>query len=306
MTVYPTRHYLIVVIVSCIVSCIVGVLSASAQDVAVTAEPTAAPQECSECHLDVVAQWQTGTHITAFHTADFQAGWTAAERGGMCLSCHTTGYTPYNETYRHEGVTCTACHGLTPASHPAEPVAADPGVQVCADCHPSTVREWEQSEHWANDLTCATCHEPHTQRLRFETADALCRDCHTEPLTDYAHTSHPDNACVDCHWYGGFDSSVHLQTGAILSSGHDGRAELRTCLDCHRESETLVSFVQTTSTTRLAIAAPVTAPPPPTVQAVHPLLAGLLVGLGFGCAAVFVLHALRPARKRDTTAAVEK
>ncbi len=207
-----------------------GVGIAAAQES--TPEPTP-PADCAECHLDVVSTWQNSTHAQAYHDAEFQTAWQTQKSDSACLSCHTTGFAARTGAYEQPGVTCSACHGQTPTNHPPEPVAVDPGVNICADCHPMTFNEWEVSLHGEQQLACTTCHSPHDQKLRFETSNALCLNCHDEARTDYAHSSHPEQLCVECHWYRSLDETTHIMTGELLPTGHDSQVETRTCVDCH-------------------------------------------------------------------------
>lgn len=208
----------------------IGVGAAAAQEA--TPPPTPVPN-CAECHLDVVAAWQDSTHAQAYHDPEFQAAWQEQKSDPQCLACHTTGFAVRTGGYDQPGVTCGACHGDTPVNHPPEPVAIDPGVQVCADCHQTTFDEWETSLHGEQQLACTTCHTPHDQHLRFETSNALCLNCHDETRDDYGHVSHPDQLCTECHWYRSLDSTQHILTGNLMPTGHDSLVETRTCLDCH-------------------------------------------------------------------------
>jgi predicted CXXCH cytochrome family protein len=208
-----------------------GTATVAAQESTPSPEP---PRDCAECHLDVVSEWQDSIHAQAYHDTVFQSAW---QQGGQssaeCLSCHTTGFVPRTGEFDQPGVTCAACHGVTPAEHPPDPVLVDPGVRVCADCHTTTFTEWEHSLHGEQQLACTTCHTPHNQALRFETADALCLNCHDEARDDYAHITHTEQACVDCHWYRAAGETEHIMTGNLMPTGHDNRVETRTCVDCH-------------------------------------------------------------------------
>jgi len=62
----------------------------------------------------------------------------------------------------------------TPANHPQEPVAVDPGVETCATCHATTVTEWEQSKHGEQQLACTTCHQPIPRLSVLNTVKELC------------------------------------------------------------------------------------------------------------------------------------
>ncbi len=198
--------------------------------------PRQAPESCATCHVDIVADWQEGTHAKAFSDPIFQESWQGQGSDIECLACHTTGYVPRTGEYTHEGVTCEACHGQTPENHPAEPVAIDPGVETCAGCHPTTVTEWEQSKHGEQQLACTTCHNPHPQQLRFDTPEALCLNCHDEDARDdYAHLVHASQSCVDCHWHHAeaADLLAHYASGAMFPTGHTAEVQTRACVDCH-------------------------------------------------------------------------
>lgn len=213
-------------------------------------EATTAPQACSECHLDVVSAWESGMHAQAYTDPVFQEVWQ--QQGGSdpaCLACHTTGYNPRTQAYAHEGVTCEACHGLTPANHPDEPVSINPGPQVCETCHATTVTEWEHSAHGEQQLACTSCHNPHPQQLLFDNDSvALCLNCHEEPRDDYAHLAHPEQLCTDCHWHRAKpeDLLAHFTSGALFPTGHTAVVETVACVTCHAdlaaEEGTLVSL----------------------------------------------------------------
>jgi hypothetical protein len=196
------------------------------------------PESCAECHLDIVAAWEGGTHAQAYSDPIFQSAWQEQANALECLECHTTGFVARTGEYEHEGVTCEACHGQTPAEHPESPVSIDPGVEICADCHTTTFTEWEESEHGNQQLACTTCHQPHPQQLRFEEANMLCLNCHDEEARDdYAHLTHTDQECVDCHWFHAdlADLQEHYMSGNLFPTGHAGKVETQSCVSCHEE-----------------------------------------------------------------------
>lgn len=215
--------------------------------------PTPVPQACAECHLDVVAAWETGMHAQAYVDPIFQDAWQQGGSDPACLVCHTTGYNPRTQTYAHEGVICEACHGQTPANHPDEPAMTSPGPDVCETCHATTVTEWEHSAHGEQQLACTSCHNPHPQQLLFENDSvALCLNCHNdEPRDDYAHLAHPDQLCTDCHWHRAKteDLLAHYASGALFPTGHTAAVETVACVTCHAElaaeEGTLVSLEDT-------------------------------------------------------------
>ena len=206
-----------------------GAWPALAQEATPPPEPAA---DCGECHLDIVVAWQDSPHALASTSPEFLQYWLEQGEDRTCLSCHTTGFAPRTGDYAHEGVTCAACHGDTPANHPPEPVAIDPGTTACESCHETTFAEWETSAHGEQQLACTTCHAPHPQSLRFETADALCLNCHTEDRDDFAHVTHVEQQCVDCHWY-------HNE-GKHEATGHDNVVETSTCVDCHAKEQSVL------------------------------------------------------------------
>lgn len=221
--------------------------------------PTPIPQACSECHLDVVSAWETGMHAQAYRDPIFQDAWRSQGNDPACLACHTTGYNPRTQTYAHEGVSCEACHGVTPANHPDEPAMTSPGPAVCEQCHATTVTEWEHSAHGEQQLACTSCHNPHPQQLLFENDSvALCLNCHEEPRDDYAHLSHPDQLCTDCHMHRAKteDLLAHYDSGAQFPTGHEATVLTVACVSCHEElaaeEGTLVSLDQTVAEMGLA------------------------------------------------------
>lgn len=221
------------------VCCFFVGIQASAQDTPPAETPyttEAYVQGCEECHIDVVADWQDSDHAMTFHTEAFQSA-IADGADDSCYACHTTGYTAFNGEYHYEGITCEACHGLTPENHPDEPISVEPGLNICADCHATTYHEWEMSAHGNAEMPCTSCHNPHEQALRFGNAEALCLNCHgDEERTDYVHVSHETEDCVSCHWHKGmFDAETHLVTGELFPSGHEAQVETVSCIECHSE-----------------------------------------------------------------------
>lgn len=205
-----------------------------------------APQSCQNCHVDVVAQWQSGSHAKAYSDTVFQDAWQKANKDPKCLACHTTGFVASTGQYTHEGVTCEACHGQTPANHPQQPVAIDPGVETCAGCHATTYAEWQQSKHGEQQLACTTCHQPHPQTLRFANPKDLCLNCHNEARTDYVHLTHADQQCVDCHWFhsSAQDLAAHGVSGNLFPTGHTTKVETQACVNCHEQTTTSTAVQQ--------------------------------------------------------------
>jgi len=200
---------------------------------------TPVPRLCAECHVEVAAAWETSMHAQAFVDPVFQDYWQKAGSDPACLACHTTGYDPRTGTYAREGVTCEACHGPTPPDHPGQPVMISPGPAVCERCHPTTVAEWQHSAHGAQQIACATCHNPHPHQLRFsDDSVALCLNCHEQPpRNDYVHLTHPEPLCTDCHWFRPKrdDLLAHFVSGALFPTGHTAVVETAACVTCHAD-----------------------------------------------------------------------
>lgn len=270
-------------------------------------KPSADPdyQTCAECHIDVVADWQDSIHATTYHSPAFQDA-IADGADSSCLECHTTCYSPVTGEVGAEGVTCEACHGTTPENHPEEPVPVLNGVDVCAECHLTTYHEWEISPHGVEDMPCTTCHNPHPQQIRFETTNELCLNCHGEDvLTGFAHETHVENACTDCHWHRGeFDTDAHIATGVLSPTGHEGDVETLACTSCHENTEEYLASredgVEVAMASRVEVAeleAEIN-----TVRAqgenssaVH-LIQGIVVGIALGGILIILIARLRPGR----------
>lgn len=275
-----------------------------------TEEAETYEQGCAECHIDVVLDWEGGPHAMSFSSPEFQSVW--GEGGDdSCLACHTTGFVARTGEYTHEAITCEACHGATPANHPDEPFVVSDNPEMCADCHTTTFNEWEVSPHGAADLgmPCSTCHNPHPQQIRFDSNNALCLNCHeTDERTDYAHVTHVEQACTDCHWHRGeFDAETHYVTGELMPSGHEGNVETVACIDCHENQDE--DFVvdaenQATTLTTLVELQELQAE----VESIRAqgentsavrLIQGIVVGLAFGGVLMFGAVRLRPGRVKE-------
>lgn len=224
---------------------LIGILMLAAVTVgaAQAQEPTDTPNEptaetsntCVKCHADLGDHWSSSTHANAYSDPVFQAQWEEANQDPDCLDCHTTGYSPATETYDAEGVTCVACHGEVPDSHPKEPVDATLANESCASCHTVTKAELRASQHEVVGLECTSCHTPHDNGLRRETENEQCLSCHGLDLEGFiAHETHIANdvSCRDCHGYSRPESIVAGADGQA-PTGHDFQVAVTACVDCH-------------------------------------------------------------------------
>lgn len=163
---------------------------------------------CLDCHGQ---ETEAGERV--FHIANLEESELLTDTA--CYDCHVTGYTQ---------------------------LAPDPGVftvdvETCTECHASTVAEWERSMHGEQQLGCNACHYPHQNRLRFETTEALCLNCHDDDRDSYIHIQHVEQSCDNCHIYRGGDRTLHILADVSLPTGHDNQVDMVACLDCHESLE---------------------------------------------------------------------
>lgn len=203
-----------------------------AQSGAVAPVGEAAPaNDCSECHAGLQAMWEKSAHGQAVADPLFQEAWEVQGQPPQCLLCHTTGYDPNTGTWQADGVTCAACHESVPADHPLYPASMSRASDRCAKCHSDTYFEWQASRHGQSDLTCVSCHSPHSTELKAADTSTLCSTCHGTRVATFAHTNHAAEGltCADCHIG---------QTGDVMGSGHGSHdhtfdVNLATCNQCH-------------------------------------------------------------------------
>jgi hypothetical protein len=239
----------------------------------------------------------------------------------MCTTCHTQEGTDLSTGLHQQAIdggnrnaaVCTDCHGEHDVQNQPRLVA-----DVCGACHLNTWSEWGSSAHLdIGPLGCATCHAPHSQKMRVESADPneMCLNCHKpdDVQQQYVHSVHPVESeavdCITCHM-----STHHDQLDSVAaadqSTGHSMFVETLACVTCH---ENLVSTGQWTElqggvderlleqrddlqqrVQELEAAHATTEQSDPLI----PTLQGLLVGVGFGItlAAVFFTRGQRQIR----------
>ncbi|GJM42116.1 MAG: hypothetical protein DHS20C20_23980 [Ardenticatenaceae bacterium] len=189
--------------------------------------------DCGECHEAVTAQWENSVHGHASVAATFLAAWDEANNPPECLRCHTTGFDASTGTYEKEGVACETCHPSDPAEHPQKIMQTDISSRMCGECHTDTFAEWETSDHGQEELTCARCHNPHSNELRMGSMQDTCRTCHKEETHFFTFTAHADEGllCTDCHLAAKSEpmGNGHSQISHTFSIGSE------TCTDCHNE-----------------------------------------------------------------------
>ncbi len=193
------------------------------------------PDDCVECHEEIVVNAEASLHGQAFADSVFQETWQEKGSPSECLVCHTTGYDEGTHSYEEEGVGCATCHEMGPnsAHHPEQVMPVDRSSESCGTCHVDTHEEWALSQHGEEELACVRCHNPHTTSLKKESVQEVCIDCHNEEAYFYAFTAHSQESmiCTDCH----------LQTSETpMGEGHGKRThtfavDLNTCNECHEQ-----------------------------------------------------------------------
>ncbi len=196
------------------------------------------PLGCVDCHGEDVFPHNGPTPTNARSYA-LETIW-------KCTKCHTKETSDLEHGLHEEAIlrgnleaaVCTDCHG----SHSISPNAAREELVagVCGTCHSSTVQEWRSSAHVdIGPLGCATCHSPHSQRIRVEDTDILCLNCHKVPSEIYAHTEHVNTTfsvkCIDCHMFREADAQTTLV--GLAPTGHTMLMDTRPCNTCHEELE---------------------------------------------------------------------
>lgn len=214
----------------------VGFATAAPMPQAPGPTPTADPQTCGECHLDVANSWDHSPHAHAFDDPNFQERWSAMGELGDCLLCHTTNYQATTGEYAAQGVSCEACHGEVDPNHPPEAVPIRADTEYCGTCHTTTLGEWRLTGHANADVGCTDCHDPHSQQALFENPDEMCINCHQDSMGPYLEDMHAkkDIGCVDCHAL--VIPPDEPPEDGIVPTGHAFTITPATCVACHTDA----------------------------------------------------------------------
>ena len=107
------------------------------------------PDDCGECHQEIVVNSEASPHGQAFADPIFQESWQKQGSPPECLTCHTTGYDAMSHTWDEEGIGCATCHemGENSAHHPEQVMPVDRSSEACATCHIDTHEDWAISKH---------------------------------------------------------------------------------------------------------------------------------------------------------------
>lgn len=202
-------------------------------------------QQCTGCHTEFVTTWQAGPHGQSTTDPVFVEAWSEQGQPGACLVCHVSGYDPATAKWEEDGVTCAACHGEVPKTHPKEPATVDRSPDLCGRCHSDTRfgwQGWQGSAHYQRGMDCAVCHDPHSASLKaiqpaegstMTDASQLCINCHKEVSMEFPYSEHHQRgvSCIDCH-------VEHLENenrDPHSLPDHSFNANLKTCTTCHAD-----------------------------------------------------------------------
>lgn len=237
-----------------LIGLLVGLLGFLLTGMALAAPPEPdyeGPEKCAECHSTEAEAWQKSPHARALTDID-QSLQSACTEGAdsadcTCLTCHTTDFSPAEQTYAYGGVSCEACHGPYVEDHPKNGVMQlDVDSSVCRNCHDDTYQDWKASSHGQVGVQCIGCHLSHSQDFRL-TDEELCGACHRDHLEDFAHNAHSAEGitCVDCHMSAapapsGDDSLALASAGFSLGRGptpsHSFTVASESCVNCHKQT----------------------------------------------------------------------
>jgi len=212
---------------------------------------------------------------------------------GECISCHTEQAVKFPprpgmdleklagalmdpflyEKSQHAGMACKTCHGTGYVEYPHTAAPAAKSLE-CDECHAQLAfrvkAQFEKSVHAKNlsdRFTCATCHDPHVDRVASELGDpqkiveqdnGKCMECHdsdlkfaefggalpekkARPDIDKIHEWLPNTKrhwqavrCVECH--------TPVSTHSKLALSHeilDKEKAERNCVSCHSQNTAL-------------------------------------------------------------------
>jgi DmsE family decaheme c-type cytochrome len=206
----------------------------------------AAGSGCASCHGDVSAHVKDSSVKPAGPLSSKTA--TAADKSGVCLTCHGGQRQLENWTiakHRKVDVACVDCHnvhgpqsaannkqirGASFAAAPYTTTSRPLAYKQCVDCHRDVRGEIVKPSHHPiveGKVGCHDCHDPHGSltkaSLRAESNRDLCVSCHADKRGPYIH-EHPPvmENCATCHTpHGSSHRALLAQKPPAL------------CADCH-------------------------------------------------------------------------
>ena len=225
-------------LVSLLVLACVGSVSADSTPVATSGDlnPQGESPTCQGCHPEEYAEWEGTPHAGATTGELFQMQLVQTENPDLCLSCHATGFDTATGHYQAAGVVCEACHSPYNEKHPADALMDLPmAAETCGECHRPTYRDWEKSAHAGEKIECFDCHKAHSQELRLESYDQLCKACHEDQKTELAHAAHgiAGGACTSCHMAHEVKDACTVADSEVVISDHSFGVSADVCTQCH-------------------------------------------------------------------------
>ena len=214
------------------------------------------PVDCSTCHDDTRAQFQTSIHGSLFDDGDMTCTscHTIHARGNApsaplyaCGNCHEDAEAQYRTSVHKAGrkgnggaATCGTCHGshaivaIADSTSPANPRNVP---TLCGGCH---AKEAPITADYVRLPVSVPAYlaSVHGQGWSEGKRTAVCTDCHgvhdSKPASDpTSHINHHNVAatCGKCHETiaGEYQNSIH---GKAVALGID---DSPTCIDCHSE-----------------------------------------------------------------------
>ncbi len=193
----------------------------------------APPDDCQGCHRIIQTHWEESGHGQSMSDPVFLEAWDAQGKPDSCLACHASEFDEQTGTWAEESVACTVCHNPIPSDHPEQVMPTEISSRLCGQCHLDTFKEWQDSTHGQDGLTCVRCHNSHTTSIRATGVQELCQACHNEEVHFYSYTAHAEQGllCVDCHLRVS-ESQVGEGHGERV---HSFSVDLHTCNQCHGE-----------------------------------------------------------------------
>jgi len=185
--------------------------------------PFGTGRDCQACHGDATEHLKNPVKNSM--PQRFLPTTLAAEKSGVCLSCHAGNrHLTFWDSGRHavNGVSCNNCHNLHAPPPPAAASALkqrDPTVspyvntirqleyKTCTVCHMqirSAILKPSHHPIMEGKVRCTDCHNPHgalsERMVNNESINDLCKTCHADKRGPYMFEHPPvEQNCLTCH-----------------------------------------------------------------------------------------------------------
>lgn len=190
---------------------------------------------CQACHGDASEHLKDPTKAKPANKIKYG---TAAEKTGVCLTCHQTNrQLAFWESGKHalNDVPCSSCHSIHgtyrgPSINYYQTTFRPNEADICGTCHQDIRSQTLKPSHHPipeGKVKCSDCHNPHGAishvMLRNATVNDQCLSCHTDKRGPFVF-SHPpvEENCVTCH-------NPHGSSHYKLLNEHTPNL----CQDCH-------------------------------------------------------------------------